>query len=964
MPITSGGSNPNWPLISLMFGFGQAPNQAAPSYNTPVAYLNRSLAISPRGRQYEQGQYQSSTMTGQLDNRDGQFAPGPGLNANLLTPDVAAPGCVSGAVPFQFAAVSGATLSRDTTSKLGPNRCSLKVVIPGSLASLSQVATVGGFLVKPGVVYSFASQIVNQGPTVSALLEIQWLDITGTLISTQLGSPAVVTGTTGYCLVENKTAPVNAWTVRLAWITSGGATTGVTTWYISNIEMVAAAVSAFETVSAHYPNVRPETPVQFLATWAGTPYPVWTGFVERWPQTWNSPGFGVGNFVGVDAYAALANITLDSAYDADVLLDGPVAYYPMHEDSGSLSIANYSAVSQPDAFVSLSKLAPSAPTFGAATLLDPLGDGGTSMTGSGTAANSYGDGGCIILGSSRSGPQLNPVGGWTVEAWFESSNADDLIVILNQGTTNLFGYAISVLASNNPSIGEVLLQFNPTLSAPHGWFTTVALNRPHHLVVTLGSDGMTNTVYLDGVQLGSPYVLGSPISFSGAQLTVLSSAGLTGSAAGSAPMSETLPTTSRISNLALYDYPLSATQVGNHYLVGSSSAAGEGTDARHARILSYAGWSGPQTAFGCASQAGPLICKGALATDALNLNALSEAGTLYIDASGTVTLAGRQYRESLLPAGAGNPEQTNPAWIIGDGPGEYHYDSAPIFDFDPTYVYDIIQSTRVGGLVATVVNTPSELDYFPRILTQTVCLATDQDNTDQAGWLGSRYAQPQQRPEVVTFSPSSDPNLWPFVLGAEIGDLVTVNRRPPGAPMVSVVGFIESIAHNITPGQDSPTWQTSVQISPLFTYYGRCAALWSTMSGTAGAGSTGLSLAPLPDAAVNPAETAFVCQAPAGVASGGGNPCPATPGTQLTVNPGGPTAETVTVTSAASFPTPLTTGYSGIVLHVTPALTYTHNLGELVCEALPAPHTAPTDWDPYAVVDDGTGTVGDLVTAY
>lgn len=694
--------------------------------------------------------------------------------------------------------------------------------------------------------------------------------------------------------------------------------------------------------SPNWPNVKIETPIQAQAVWAGKTYSFWTGFIERWPQTWNDPTFGVSNIEGVDALAALANITLDAAYDAEVLLDAPIAYYPLHEGAGATSFANASATLQPDGATVLSKvLGSTGPTFGGATLL--AGDGGTSVTGSATAGGTQVDGGFFRVAARGVGPALTLPGGFTIEAVFEASNTDDL-VIYSQLATSMFGASGIQLLVVPGNSGGGLIQLSitdddNTTNVLVTFTGTVSLNHPHHLVATLGTDQATMSLWLDDVNIATANTGTATLS----NLPTYSNIFGTGNDA--ATVRSAITTAARGSNVALYQFPLSNARIGSHYTIFHNAANGETTALRHQRILSYAGWQGPSSTFLTTSLAGPLLSAGANAVDALQLNADSECGVLYVDGSGSVNLAGRQYRETLLPAGAGNPDQTKPEWVCGDGPGEYHYDSAPIFDFDPTYIYNIVEVARTGGLTATAINATSLLEYFPRTLDKTVCLSSDADTTDQTGYLLSRYRQPHIRAETVTFSPAADPNLWPFVLGVEQGDLIKINRRPGNAPMVTVEGFVEQIEHQIQPGQSNP-WQVTITVSPIFTYYGRLAAAHGTLHVTAAAHSGGAELSPLPDAATNPAE------------------CTIIPGTRITFEPGTANAETVTVTIIGGSPSPRSAPYTFIVLSFTPNLANNHAIGSVWCEALPTGHTDPTDWDAYAVIDDGSGTVGDLVISY
>ena len=73
--------------------------------------------------------------------------------------------------------------------------------------------------------------------------------------------------------------------------------------------------------------------------------------------------------------------------------------------------------------------------------------------------------------------------------------------------------------------------------------------------------------------------------------------------------------------------------------------------------------------------------------------------------------------------------------------------------------------------------------------------------------------------DSVTVSPLRDPGLWPQILGREIGDRLTVYRRPPGgvATIIRDV-FIRGITHSID--ASAGTWQTQWDLQSARKYTG------------------------------------------------------------------------------------------------------------------------------------------------
>jgi hypothetical protein len=179
--------------------------------------------------------------------------------------------------------------------------------------------------------------------------------------------------------------------------------------------------------------------------------------------------------------------------------------------------------------------------------------------------------------------------------------------------------------------------------------------------------------------------------------------------------------------------------------------------------------------------------------------AASENGLLFLSKGGDVTFIGRQYTST--PSSA----------TFGDASGELPY-SELVLGTAP--VWNDIRLTRIGGVEQAVSDSASQTTYFQSTKVESNYLqAFDTDLGSLAGWWLYKYKAPQPRVASITIVPSRDPNnLWPQVLGREIGDHITVNRRPPGGgPVISQESVIEGIEHTAVPRQ----WTTRFSLSPV-----------------------------------------------------------------------------------------------------------------------------------------------------
>ncbi len=149
------------------------------------------------------------------------------------------------------------------------------------------------------------------------------------------------------------------------------------------------------------------------------------------------------------------------------------------------------------------------------------------------------------------------------------------------------------------------------------------------------------------------------------------------------------------------------------------------------------------------------------------------------------------------------------------GGDEVPYLEGISFDYDPTQVFNDVQVTRVGGVVAKggtiAAIAASQLSYGKRSLTRTINVQSDLETQDAANWLFSAHQQPSQRLAQLVINPAANPVLWPAALGAAIGDRATVRRRTSSGYMMSADYFIERIEHS---RNDGGQWQVTFQMSP------------------------------------------------------------------------------------------------------------------------------------------------------
>jgi len=179
----------------------------------------------------------------------------------------------------------------------------------------------------------------------------------------------------------------------------------------------------------------------------------------------------------------------------------------------------------------------------------------------------------------------------------------------------------------------------------------------------------------------------------------------------------------------------------------------------------------------------------------------SENGQLFLNGAGQLVFQSRHYRLCNHESRA----------VFGDAPGELPYRNL-VISGDDSWLYNEIELTRNGGEAQIVADDASQNRYGTRVLSRSgLLLISDEETYSAANWLLALYREFQLRISAIEIEPMADPDSWPYVLGLEISDCVTVRRRPQGGEAISRDYYIESIAHDVSYG----TWVTRWQLSPV-----------------------------------------------------------------------------------------------------------------------------------------------------
>lgn len=229
--------------------------------------------------------------------------------------------------------------------------------------------------------------------------------------------------------------------------------------------------------------------------------------------------------------------------------------------------------------------------------------------------------------------------------------------------------------------------------------------------------------------------------------------------------------------------------------------AGELTGARINRVLDSVNWGSTDRviATGATTVQATTLEGDALAE--LQLVADTELGELYMDAAGRVVFRGRQ--AILTDTRSATAQAT-----FGDGGGaELPHQELGLAN-DDTTLANRARVTRVGGAEQTTNDSTSQGVYMVRVFERSdLIMETDAEALNYAQWLLYVAKDPELRFDSLVFNPEKDnAALWPHALGRELGDRITVIRRPPGGGTITRDGFIRGITHDFDPGRWRTTW--------------------------------------------------------------------------------------------------------------------------------------------------------------
>lgn len=533
--------------------------------------------------------------------------------------------------------------------------------------------------------------------------------------------------------------------------------------------------------------VRAERQIRGTARYAGVTYPLFGGYLDGVPQVY--PSHGKDSVIETDAtdlfkVLALADLP-NSMYEMAVATDRPTHWWKCSEAAGSTSLADTGFGLTPIAGTP----ATTTGTLGN-TAIVPFDGSRTALTKPGVTQG-------VAAATLNGGAPVRST--WSVEFWFASTTTVNgtrfLSIYLGSADSGSGGWVRCTMDGS----GFFSFQGVTSTAASAGIVSAAGLNdgKGHHALYTW--NGATATLYVDGVSRGTITPASGVMTFTSAYS--IDVCGFHNS------IPAALDDNATVTNVAFYDgQVLTATQAANHYAAGKNAFSGSATGTHVSRILDYIGIPNTARAIATGNKTiGSYELPGGSGLDYLNRLAETEGCQFYVDRSGILTFRGRQAQWT-------DSRSLTSQATFGDSGAELRYVDVIIDPGNETNLRNDVEISRNGGTRQRVTDAASIEENLRQSYSRTDRLySSDNDAFDDANWILARYKDPQYRIVGLVINPLADPtNLWPQVLGREIGDRITVNVRPMGVGTVnSQELIIEGIEHDISAG----AWITTFRLS-------------------------------------------------------------------------------------------------------------------------------------------------------
>lgn len=553
--------------------------------------------------------------------------------------------------------------------------------------------------------------------------------------------------------------------------------------------------------SPYYPGVVPRRRVMASITTSSGTFDLFMHLVERWPCELSTGLVSDSQVPAVDSFKHLGGLGLRAVAEEETLYHSPVAFWPLTEPAGNTSAANIVNGQPPAKLVNSSTgtADSSIYTFGEPGPHELAGSALRLLSGASST-----DGKILNLKTTGSTFDLGNTAGWSVNVWMRnpvSSNSKTVFVIDSTSTSPLLLMYLEVLSTGAV---QAVAKDGVTQHSANAAAGLANTNAWQMWTVVLNTAKTQLTLYRNGVLKASSAV-GAALNWTvgGHYPNRYTVGGYYYD--GTAPIADANYT---ISHVSVFGAPLTTAQMLDIHEAGSTAFLGENESERITRILDYIAW--PAAKRNLQAGVSPLLgadTAGRSALAAVQDAAFFADGVLFMSGNDSVTYHNRHHR--LHPTIDTTYSAAPSAALPVEAPLAFTMDDTQI-------VNDVTVRQRGGGAVRRI-NQPS-IDAYGRVtLDVELDLVDENELTDRANWIITRYAQPVPRVEFARFRPHTAPALWDVLAAQEIGDRIRIASLPSTAPATQLDFIVEALEADID--EVDSEWRLLLSPAPTDTFW-------------------------------------------------------------------------------------------------------------------------------------------------
>jgi hypothetical protein len=523
----------------------------------------------------------------------------------------------------------------------------------------------------------------------------------------------------------------------------------------------------FNTSSPYNGKLTPRRQIRITATFGGSTYSVFRGFVDGWPAQWEEAGKdSTVTLSCFDALQLLASNTLPADWSRKyILTTAPRHYWPCDEP-----VSPYLTTNVLKDFGSYPQdMTTTTVATNGSQLAEGLVNSSVQGTGGISALTTYG-----VIGGATS---------FTVSFW----GIIDPDVTSNYGEIGNCSWTVGY--SSTTSGYTVLIDDYANSGLYRQYRTTGTFDGGASRMISFSFDVSTKAfvLYLDGVAVPTTVLTGGSFYIPIGEQTNVGGG--------------------QVQQLVIWTSVVSQAVIQNIYRFSTVNLP-ETTSARVARIIAETPFSTSLVSTPASPASGVLDITDDAPTVVTELQKVadSEYAPLFVDKSGVVTL----FQQNQI--------RTQTKSIVSQV--TYGVGGIPIgenidIEYDGDSMRNVSNVTMSGGGVWTQTNTASRDAYGQAeysLDTQVSSLANAQTIANIAnGWGGQIY--PRVEPFEVVLSPAGD---WSGTLGLELCERITFVASPPTGTTISFPMLVQRIAHNYSMGEWSTTLEGSVRWASVF----------------------------------------------------------------------------------------------------------------------------------------------------